>query len=469
VTETTTYKHVKLEPFDVKYVEHVKISSKINKHTEAEITALLPGEGKDALIYNTGIGTIVKVSCEHDDSGYLFIGVVKKIKIKAVQNNYYLIIKALSETSKMDVKRKCRSFQDKSETYRQIIDGITGEYPQGGVIDTASDGKTTEKFLMQYEETDWQYVMRLCSLHNAGLVPAHKNEGIKYFFGIPDGENRGNLEQYNFTTAKLVTQYLREKENENPDITELDKVYFEVETGEFFNIGDSVSYQDASLRVNQSVIEIKKSVVRCTYRLTTKKGCSKETFYNDKIIGLSIKGNVIKTEKDEIKLHLNIDESQDVGKAHFFRHTTMYTASGNSGLYCMPELGDTLYAHFPTKKEWEGVTQNSIRDKENGGDKISDPDTKYWRTKNGKEIKLDPKEMLLTCVDDETYIKLNEDGGISIFSVKPIKITTMEDLNIESQKNINMTAKDEITLTCKSSTIKMDGNILIKGKEVRHN
>lgn len=178
---------------------------------------------------------------------------------------------------------------------------------------------------------------------------------------------------------------------------------------------------------------------------------------------------MIQTENDEIKLHLSIDDSQSIDKAHFFKHTTMYTASGNSGLYLMPELGDTVYAYFPTKNEWEGVTQNSVRTQESSSDKINDHDTKYLRTKYGKEVKLAPDEILITCVDDEIYMKLNESTGIEFFSTKPIKINTEQDLTIESQANINITAKDKIDITCKSSRIKMDGSINIHGKEVRHN
>lgn len=465
----TTYEHVRIKPYTVETIEHIKITSKINEHVDVEITAIIPEEEKDNPIYDTSIGTKIEVLSDTEETGVLFIGMVKKVKIKQSQGVYYLYISAGSNTIKMDIKLKSRSFQDKGETYEQIIKNITGEYPQGDVIDTASEGKSTGKFIIQYEETDYRFISRLCSMHNQGLVPYSKVDGIKYFFGLPEGKDRGKLEEYNYSVTKEVTNYHKEKENENTTISHLDKVYYEVECEKFFDIGDTISYNDVKFYIKEYVIEIKNSVVLNTYILTTKEGCSVETFYNDKIIGLSLKGSVIQTSTDEVKLHLNIDESQDVSKAHFFKHTTMYTANGNSGLYWMPELGDTVYAYFPTKKECEGVTQNSIRTQGNAGDKISDPNTKYLRTKYGKEIKLDPKEVLITCVDDESYIKLNEDGGIDIFCTKQIKITTLEDFTVESEKNIYINAKEEINLTCKSSSIKMDGSIFIQGKEVRHN
>jgi hypothetical protein len=93
----------------------------------------------------------------------------------------------------------------------------------------------------------------------------------------------------------------------------------------------------------------------------------------------------------------------------------------------MPELDDTVFAYFPSKEEGDGVTLNSVRTKGLSGDKISDHKIKYFRTIDGKELKFSPEEILITCTDDE------------------------------------------INLTCKSSNIKMDGDILVQGKEVKNN
>lgn len=465
----TVYEHIKITPYHVAYIDKIKIVSKINEHTDAEITAVISEEWKDDPVYETTIGAQVKLLAETEENGVLFSGTVKKIRITQSNGVYYLYINAASNTVKMDIKLKSRSFQDKSERYSRIIKKITDEYPKGEVIDNASENESAGKFLMQYDETDWMFIKRLASFFNAGLTPHSKADGIQYSFGLPKGVDRGDIEQYDYSVTKEITDYLKEKENGNPKILEEDKISYEVETELFFNIGDVVTYKGKTLYVKESVIEMTKAALSNVYKLSTKRGCSVETLYNDKIIGLSIQGAAIKTARDEIKLRLIIDDGQDVDKAHFFKCSTMYTADGNSGLYCMPELGDTVYAYFPTAKEWEGVAQNSVRTKESESDKIDDPDVKYWRTKYGKEIKMGPKEVLITCVDNENYIRLNEDEGIDLFSVKPIKIVSSEDVSVESDKSIYLTAKKEINLTCKDSNVKMDGRVLIKGKEVRHN
>jgi len=364
-----------------------------------------------------------------------------------------------------------RSFQDQNQTYQAMLKEIAYAYPGGDVIDTVTNEVQLDRFIMQYEETDWQFVKRLASLFNAGLVPSYKIDhvGPRYFFGLPKGKDRGDLTEYNYTLVKEITGYLRERANGNPDLGSLDKLYYQVASEKFFNIGDSVNYRGHKLYIQETVTQIEKAVVVNHYKLSTAQGCSRATFYNDRIIGLSLPGTVIQTAGDQVKLHLNIDGSQDPATAHFFKHSTMYTASGNSGLYCMPELGDTVYLYCPTAKEWEAVTQNSVRSQSNPSDKISDPNIKYWRTRYGKEIKLAPEEILITCVDDQNYIKLNQTGGIEIYSTQPIKITTANNLTIEASKSIVLNAADKIEINCQDSSIQMDGNITMQGKELRHN
>ena len=47
-------------------------------------------------------------------------------------------------------------------------------------------------------------------------------------------------------------------------------------------------------------------------------------------------------------------------------------------------------------------------------DKTANPEVKYLRTLNGKEIKPCKEEILITANDDMTYIKIQEYSGSSI-------------------------------------------------------
>ena len=70
---------------------------------------------------------------------------------------------------------------------------------------------------------------------------------------------------------------------------------------------------------------------RHRYCLKPQKGLSQPQLYNEKIVGLSLEGQVIAVDKDRVKVHLAIDEKQTVENAWWFSYSSAYTAEGNSG------------------------------------------------------------------------------------------------------------------------------------------
>ena len=97
---------------------------------------------------------------------------------------------------------------------------------------------------------------------------------------------------------------------------------------------------------------------------------------------------------------------------------------------------------------------------------------KYLRTPNGKEIKLDREEILITANDDVTYIKINEASGVEIITDKAVQVTSggsvtvnsgdqismtsTNDFSINAGKNLSITAADSITMTCQENSMKFE-------------
>ncbi len=59
-------------------------------------------------------------------------------------------------------------------------------------------------------------------------------------------------------------------------------------------------------------------------------------------------------------------------------------------------------------------------------DKTTGLEVKYLCTLNGKEIKLDKEEILITAKDDVTYIKINEASGVEIITDKAVQVTSLQ-------------------------------------------
>lgn len=464
------YNNLKLSPYDLTNLLELKIVKKINDHAKLYFTGIVPENEKDSYIEMTKAKSQIEVSQTVDGAGIttLFKGIIENIKIKAVRDIYYIEACAISNTYNMDVKLKSRSFQNKGMSYTALVKEVVSDYSGGDVIDTASNGKSIKKFTMQYNETDWEFLKRMASRFNAGLVPDAASNKPKFWFGTPQGIGKEKLDDFNYSISKRISDFRVSSENTVKGISENDFIYYEVETDKPLSVGYEVDFKGKSLYVYEAVTLMKNSTLKHQYILAQKKGLSQNTLYNDKISGLSIQGKVIEVTKDEVKVHLEIDDSQSVSDAWNFKYSTTYSSEGSTGWYCMPEIGDNVIVYFPDNKEENGVSVSSVR-KSNEDSKLSNPEIKYFRTKSGKELKFSQDEIVITAKDGDIFIKLNEKDGIEIFSKKEIKVISKNDITIDSERKVTISSKEEISLSCKESSIKMDGEITLNGKQVKVN
>jgi hypothetical protein len=469
MSSTITYGNINLvSPFDILHLNELRIEKENNEHTRIFLTGVIPEGKKDSYIDSVTSKDILEISQIADNSSttVLFKGVITNIEIKAVRGVFYVIVEGVSCTYEMDIKLKKRSFQNKDMTYIEMIKEVIKDYPGADFIDTTAKSKKLEKVVIQYNETDWEFLKRMASHFNKGLVADAISDKPKFWFGIPESTSNQKLEEFNFSVRKKIGDFRYLSENNTEGIDEKDFTYYEIETDKFLNIGDKVQYNDISLLVCKAMYYFEDSVLRNLYLLTPEKGLSQKLKLNDNLFGAAIEGKVIELSEDNVRVHLDIDEAQKKEEAYWFSYATFYTAEGNTGWYCMPELDDCVKLYFPTNKEEEGIIINSVRRRIKGGDKIQNPDEKYFRTKFEKENKFTEKELVFSTKEDKVLIRLNEDDGIELYSENTIKIKDDNELEIEAD-NIEIKAADEINFECNASKINMDGTTHIRGSFVK--
>ncbi|MHC1748111.1 MAG: hypothetical protein AB9856_06960 [Cellulosilyticaceae bacterium] len=465
---TITYQQLKTNIEHIQSIEKVKLIQKLNEHVTLYLTAIIKEDSQDSYVKEIQEQTQIELFTQGENGKTLFKGMIQNLKINVVNNIYYLEIIGISNSYAMDIKKKSRSFQDKNMTYEVLLKQIIDEYLGGDIIDKASNGSKLEKLIMQYNETDWKFLKRLASHFNAAIVPMVEHNRPKIIFGKPDGTVISDTQPLNYTVSKDISGYMRASNNTNPTIKEVDAIRFCIETNKDYKIGDQVTYQNIKLFVREKGFEVENGILRFEYVLSTAAGFSQEKIMNTHIVGVSLKGKVLDVIRDKVKVKLEIDEYQDVSTANEFTYTTIYAAEGNSGWYCMPEIEDTVMINFPSSNEADSVAMNSIRTKDKSSDKLDNPDIKYFRTKDGKELKFSEDEIVITC-NNGTYIRLNENTGIEIISLEPIAFKTNKDICLQAEDSIKILAENSIRLKCKTSEIVIDHKIDICGEDVRIN
>lgn len=457
-----------VEPFGLERILELRLIKKVNEHAKLSLRGVLKEGCEDSMAEDDWEEKTITLK---EKGKTLFCGVATDIGIVCENGVYYLEAEAVSWTVKLDCKRKKRSFQEKGLSYYDIAKKLAKEAE--GKVQCYAQEKKVQNLLLQYRETDWEFLKRLASHSNSVLVADPKGKKPEFTFGVEKKEeykDKVNTDE-NFAVRKKVSRYRKMSLDEELDYKEKDAVEYTLQTDHAaFEIGDMLKRNGKALYVKEADIHLKGSVFTCYYGLVTKKGLSVKKASHPYASGLTLEGTVLKPEGDTVKVCLAIDGQQDENKAYPFPYATGYSAEKHTGWYVMPEKGDTVQIIFPSEDENKAYAVQSARQEDT--EKTSDPGVKYLRTPDGKEIKLDKEEILITAKDGVTYVKINETSGVDIITDKEVQVTSGGNITVSSGGAVSMssagnfsinaggslsvTAADSVTMTCHENSVKLE-------------
>ncbi|MBC2325871.1 contractile injection system protein, VgrG/Pvc8 family [Listeria booriae] len=464
----------------------------INEHSTLYFKAVIDEEKQEQYMAQTLDTTKLVVAKREEDGSQtmLFQGIVLDAQIRNVQGVYYLTVEGISHSYSLDIVKKNRSFQNAVMPYEELIQEVTAAYTEVDFMDNASKGAPIGNFTMQYQETDWEFLKRMASRFQTGLVAVDFAPSKRFYFGLSETGTKDELVSPNYRLRKDVSRYLMLTQNDGLALSEQDFVYYMVTTKQIFGLADKVTFNGRELFVCSTYRFLEKGSLTHHYELATEKGMIERQLYNTQIIGASIDGTVLSIKQDKIRVQLNFDDQTDESTAHWFPYSTTYTSKNNVGWYMMPEIGDTVRAYFPSKKEHEAIAVSSVsamtpeanqptlKDGIPPGDKsgvtssgssafpMSDPNIKTLRNKFGKTVTLEPKK--ITISGDTFVLVLDDDEGITIQSEQPINVNSKDSI-LMAAKEILLSAENNITIKCKNNAITMDENVKLTGTEVHMN
>lgn len=175
---------LKVEPFKSITVLEYESAQEPNKHGTANVLAQISSEKEEEylnLAKNTTWFKVIAVS-ENGEEKILFCGILKQMSIQKQSNSFVMKLELVTGTILLEKKEHIRSFQRDNLTYRDIINTCNHAYEDAATIMTVGKETSISHFTVQYKETDWDFLKRLCARNNGVLVPSHTVEGVKYFF-----------------------------------------------------------------------------------------------------------------------------------------------------------------------------------------------------------------------------------------------------------------------------------------------
>jgi len=415
-------------------IRNLTITWRSGDHATAEIEAILD-PGKVGSVCDDLSGQPISIRVKDAEEDVLFYGVIYSATEYYYSGILTLQITALSLSWMLDLEKKNRSFQKTEQTHSRIISAILEEY--GASADYNIDDRPIEKPYIQYNETDWEFIRRISSRLEAHVVPMARSDFLGIQVGFPTGKSAIHLESATYRFA-LDDEFYRYR-----SALRRGCIYYDVDDCTTRHIGDAVIFHGKVWHICESKawVDNSKSVLRFTYRLADSSYNKALPEYNPAFRGRSLIGKVIERQAEKLRLHLDIDEEQNVGDAYFY---TWLPESGNI-MYNMPPLETTVSLYMQNDDEQNAICVRNVR--ANGSSCIftQDVDQRFLMTEPGKSLSLKPETMDLTATGTGDSALLDDDFGCRISSKKAVIIKAAGNISI-CGATVDMKAPKEITM-----------------------
>ncbi|NBH20289.1 hypothetical protein D3Z55_23580 [Clostridiaceae bacterium] len=316
------------------------ISQGFNRHGKMKAGVWIPEEaGKE-------IHTDMRVALEFTGEGSapVFCGVVKKSTAGRRKGQSCLYIEAETGSSLLDREKRNRSFQRQGRSYQELVGEVSAPCQGYPVWRREAGGDQECGFLLQYEETDWEFIRRAASVTGNGLLPECRFAGNGFYVGLPDSQGETRLEASHYSIRSRIPGSILEDGTicAGPE-------YVIKDCSLTLYPGDRVRFCGQCLAVAGKESRLEGGMLKNTYLLRGEDSFRTARLYNYSLIGASIAGKVTESGPDQSRLKLCTDGEGEAAESWHSR--PVFYSGGGSGYSGRPEQGDTLYLYFPTEDE----------------------------------------------------------------------------------------------------------------------
>lgn len=470
-----TYESLVLSTYQTEHILSLSMSEGINKHGELKITAIIPEETAEEYVYITTPMMPITLNYlkEEQSMGALCRGVVTDIQVDCRGTLYYMNLAVKGKTYAMDLIRRSRSFQNTAMTVHQLIREVMTGYADSDCIIQIPD-EPIGRIVVQYRETDWEFLVRVVSHYGAVLIPDMVSEKLAIFIGVPENAEEYKIEPFYYSISKQMNEYLKVRENQWPDVMEADFTVFKVMDYQIFRVGNSISLSGKRLSVQAVRRELKNGMLCNIYELKRKEGMRGLELYNTELVGASVLGVVTDVSRDKVMVELEIDMA---GRAsYWFPYSTMSASPDGSGWYCMPEKGDQVRVYFPTNQEGDAYAVSAVSGYEpkpgDTEDPMANPNVKYLKTKADQVIQFAEEGIVINSGGGQATIFLGNSGELSVYGATNVNVTAQNSLSLVSKGQVLLSAKEKVDIKKGEGagiTLDQSGNLKISGKKIYSN
>ncbi len=459
---------IKIEPFEYIALQNLEIKRTINEHAKATLIMRIKDEWKEKYMGILAEVTWVRITgVDKDDAGeinaVMFNGIVTGYSF--CQDGYETLMKLniTSGTILMDLKQHFRVFQREETLCTDIHRKIAAEYPDSKVLSMEGEQDKAKGVLIQFQETDWEFLKRLTSRTGLYLVPDALKKGVRYTIGLPKGTEK-TVETDKIQINLDFSEYMEKSHNGMISLQSADMMELVIDSREIFQLGDIIFYNGKEYFICKIVTSYQGAECMHKYFLRTKEALKVLPIENKTLQGCSFDAVITDVSKDKVQVEIMQDEWKAANGKKWFLYSTVYSSADGTGWYCMPEIGDSVRLYIPNKSENSFIISAVHKETDSAR---QNPDFKSLKTKYGKEILFTPDAILMTN-NNGMLVELNDSEGITIASDKDVVIQADENLTISSMSaSLLIAADDKVQVKQGGTTMTLSDDIFFTGGEFR--
>lgn len=426
-------------------VTGMEIRQEENEHGTIRMQALADEEHIEEILHTNWSGSRLIVYKKDNPKMPLFHGRVCKLTCDKENRFMSLEIEGIGETAELDRKRNKRAFQNVKMTYKQVAGKIIGEYEEAGFIWMMGDDKAIGFPLIQYEETDWEFLKRICSHFHSTIFSDLKSGKPEFFLGMPKGVER-RMEGVQILGEGFQNMH-GEASGRAGAIHQKPVLELEVTTRENWQTGDILPYRGRRYRVFRKRVVFSSGELIFFYRLGTEGVCRPQKMYHKALAGVRLEGTVQKRVEESVSIRLDMDKKAGAD------YLWPWAPETNNLCYSMPEVGTKAVLYFPTQEEKDGlVILAAVRNLNNA--RYDNPQNREFVTAYHKRTGLYPDRLVMEGAGGAVSLNMEDASGISLCSGRGISVQAAGKVAVKG-KNVSVTVPMEIECETQDANIEI--------------
>lgn len=386
----------------------MEITQELNSHARLVMKVLAGEENQEDIRHTDWSDTPITVwKNGESERELMFYGGISRMACKKENRMMQLEIYGIGETAKLDRARKKQSFQDEKMTYGTVVQKLINDY--GNVRAAWGMGKDMPIGvpLIQYEETDWEFLMRLCSHFRQPVIAEMSIGNPAFSFGMGQGCRR-EIEDAEIMGEGFDGIFF---ENGCYEIGEPGSkgCYLEAESKKNWQMGDFAFHQGKQYHICRKQTFFRRGELIHRYYLGMEGVYSRKRMDNEALAGVRLEGVVKKAVEEKVCLQLDIDEEERAD------YLWSWTPETNNVCYCMPEVGTKAVLYMASPEEKDGrVILSTVKNLKNST--YQDTQKREFLTRYQKRLGLYPDRVFMEGKDGEVSFSIEDNKGICMQS-----------------------------------------------------